>query len=128
MISLLIDIIAIYFLISGIVIERLYLEETSDMTGFMLFGMSCLMALSAPFLAIVDPIKDAARRMDGWCQLRTFWYYLFNRKKMIVDHKNLEILRKITLKERNTGSIQDGLWRCAERLYFKVNNYKPQDT
>lgn len=85
------------------------------------------------YALLTPPIALGLLAWDGWLwvrdygQLNTFWYYLTRSPKLKRTPEELELVHRITLQHRNTGSLQDRLWRLAERCTFRYNNYTPTE-
>ena len=93
-------------------------------------GMAMLCAAFALPISIAMLSYQGALSIVGWLdsliQFRTYWHYVFDRKRLIVDdHDILLVMYRMGHKYRGSTSIQSWLWRNAERLIHKENNYMP---
>ena len=84
-----------------------------------------LLVALGPILFIGSLAVNAWEWLEKYGQAKTFWYFMFNRKRMIRTKEELARMHQITLAYKSTGSLQDRLWRLAERCYFIVNDYRP---
>ena len=111
-----------YFIVSSFVLGLIVWNDDSGTERVMKAGFS---AALSPFLVVASLAVDLGKWLDAHAQVKTFWWYLFDRGRMVRDAQDLESMHAFTLKHKNTSSIEHRLWRLAERCWFKVNKYKP---
>ena len=111
-----------YFILSALVAAFVAAQEYE---GIRRIGWVLLLVALGPILAIGQVAVDAWEWLESHGQAKTFWYFLFNRKRMILSKEELDRMHRITLAHRSTGSLHHRLWRLAERCYFIVNDYRP---
>lgn len=132
----------------AVVVPRSFTLKSLTMTGWIISYLVCSAIVAAaqaadhregkdrllfilllvalwPVLVIGSLAVDAWEWLESHAQAKTFWYFLFNRKRMIRTKKELDRMHRITLAHRSTGSLHHRLWRLAERCYFIVNDYRP---
>lgn len=113
----------VYFILSALVAAFV---AAQDYEGFRRISWVVLLVVLGPVLAVAQVAMDAWEWLESHAQAKTFWNFLFSRKRLIRTSEELEYMHRRTLKHRSTGSIRDRLWRLAERCYFKANNYRPE--
>ncbi len=111
-----------YFILSALVAA--FVAE-QQLEGVRRIGWVVLLVAVGPVLAVGQVTIDAWEWFDRHAQAKTFWYFLFNRKRLIRTAEELALIHGITLRHKATGSIQHRLWRLAERCYFIINDYRP---
>jgi len=112
----------IYFVLNSLILA---IMGCDDETGWRKAGGIVLLWLFTPILLVLALASDAWEWLEAHAQAKTFWYYLFSRKKMVRTREELGRMHLITLQHKSTRSIEHRLWRVAERLYWKVNKYTP---
>lgn len=111
-----------YFILSAVVCAWVAVDNESGMRRV---GWALLQAALAPLLVPVTWAVELWEWMERHAQVKTFWYFLFYRKRMIRSAEELERMHQITLAHRSSGSLRDRLWRWALRCHFIVNDYRP---
>ena len=111
-----------YFILSALVAALVAAQEYE---GLKRLGWVVLLVALGPVLAVGQVALDALEWLDKYGQVKTFWHFLFNRKRMIRTTEELETMHRITVRHRATSSLHHRLWRLAERCYFIVNDYRP---
>lgn len=84
---------------------------------------------ATPILTIFllkDSVGPAIKWLDSLVQFRTFWLYVFDRKKLITDRDTLDAMHRTGSKHRGLKTIRAYMYRRAEALVMKVNNYTPK--
>lgn len=116
--------IVAYFILSAFVWSMVVLD---DRRGLERVIAAVVMTIAGPVAPLVAAAAFAWEWLESHAQAKTFWYFLFNRKRMIRSTEELDRMHYITKEYRATGSLHHRLWRLAERCYFIVNRYKPSD-
>ena len=111
-----------YFILSAVVCAWIAIDSAS---GIRRLGWAVLQAALAPLLVPATWASELWEWLESHAQAKTFWYFLFNRKRMIRTAEELELMHSVTLRHKATGSIYHRLWRLAERFYFIVNDSRP---
>jgi hypothetical protein len=111
-----------YLILSALVAAFVAAQEHE---GIWRIGWVVLLVALGPVLAVGQLAVDAWEWLEKHGQAKSFWYFLFNRKRMIRTKEELDTMHRITLAHRSTGSLHHRLWRLAERCYFIVNDYRP---
>ena len=111
-----------YFAVSAFVCAWVA-YDTED--GARRLAMALAQALIAPVLVPMTWAIDIVEFLEKYAQIKTFWYFVFDRSQLIKTPKELDEIHAVTLKYRSTGSFHHRMWRLAERCYWKVSKYNP---
>ena len=111
-----------YLILSALVAAYV---ASQDHEGLERLAWMAVLLVAGPVMAVAQMAVDAWEFAEKYGQAKTFWYFLFNRKRMIRTTQELERMHRITLNHRSGGSLHHRLWRLAERCYFIVNDYRP---
>lgn len=109
-----------YFVLSAIVASFVASEEHQDL-GKYLFPI--ILTLFGPIIALLMVLKNVLHKIDTHFQVKTFWYYIFNRSKLMRTSEQLQYLKGLFEKKSNSKNVFDRLFVYAVSLIFKVNNY-----
>ncbi len=75
---------------------------------------------------LIDLLDCIRIRIGEYFQVRFYFYYIFNKKKLIRDIARLEAQNE-RVKTRHQGKgLRNFLWRHSFKLLCKVNNYTPK--
>lgn len=77
------------------------------------------------YKALLDLLDLLRVRIGEYFQVRFYWYYLFNRQKLVRDHAWLEVRAERVRKEKQGPSLRHRLWRHSFRLLCQLNGYTP---
>lgn len=108
----------IIYLVCNSAVLSFMIARDEDVKEWYMVALSCIAAI--PMLAFVF-VLDAIPPL----QLKTFWRFLFNRKRLVTSEEHLDRLNHVSTHYRNSESLEDRIWRAAVRCYNKVNNYTP---
>lgn len=109
-----------YFVLSALICGR-EAARLDGRAGWERAAFAVVMATLSPII----PLTGLAIYASEMFQLRTFWFFLFRRRRLVRTRDELDRLRRITLTHRATGSLHHRAWRLAERCYHIVNKYEP---
>lgn len=110
----------VYFVLSAIVASFVASEEHQDL-GKYLFPI--ILTLFGPIIALLMMLKNSINKIDTYLQVKTFWYYIFNRSKLTRTNEQLQYLKGLFEKKYNSKKVFDRLFIYAVSLIFKLNNY-----
>lgn len=122
--------IILYLFVNGVLCYLGGVDGYEDPFTLESIGMAMLgAAFAIPIVIVVlclDVAEVISKWLDGLFQFRTYWRYVFARKRLVVeDHDVITSLWQWGLKHRASNSLRDRLWRHAERIIHKANNYTP---
>jgi hypothetical protein len=75
---------------------------------------------------LVDRLDIVRVWIGEYFQVRAYWYYIFNRSKLVRDRAWLDERAERVRREKQGPSLRHRLWRHAFGLLCKVNGYTPR--
>jgi hypothetical protein len=111
-----------YFILSSLVAAWLSCEEYE---GWRRFFYVLLVSTFGPLIVVAGIAVNTWEWLESHAQAKTFWYFLFNRKRMRRTAEELDLMHRVTVQHKTGGNMAHRLWRLAERCYFIVNDHHP---
>ena len=113
-------IIASYFFVSALFASFLFAEEHKDVGQGI---VAIFFTLFGPIILLFIALHFALSKIDGYFQVKTFFFYVFKREKLKRNIESLEHLNFLSISVLNGTSLSHRIFRYAAKLIFKANNY-----
>jgi hypothetical protein len=112
----------LYFIVNSFLLALYVAQDRADDSPKAL-ALALFLAVVTPVYTLIEFLKEKAKELDSLLQIRTFWYYVFNRSKLDRTTSQLWDLHTYTVTHKTSNSLAHKAWRAAEKVTWKANKY-----